>query len=120
MNEVIFSFLSRFKTFTFFLLFFIIFGSVFMLLYESLCTDSTACYSILKPIFKNSIINFTEPKFIVFFYVSGLMLYEFGRVCFKILKKTISLTRDKITNRANKNDKEPNDIEFIIIWMNII
>lgn len=105
------SFLSSFKAFFFFTIAFIIFGSAFLFLSQSLCERGWLCNNYLKQIFNSVTFNFDQSintiKFFIFSYIMGLLLYEFSRLIFKGVRS--------ILDRGKTNEKErPNDIDIYV------
>lgn len=109
--QQIVSFLSSFKAFFFFTIAFIVFGSAFLFLSQPLCEKGWLCNNYLQPILGSNIFNFADSvgiiKFLIFAYIVGLLIYEFSRLIFKIVRY--------IPDRKQKEEKKrerPNDIDI--------
>lgn len=104
------SFLSSFKTFFFFTLAFIVFGSAFLFLsyilpYKFILESKMVDLGGTENIF----------QFLVFSYIGGLLLYGFSLLCFRgwyrfLQPQLLKLFNGKQSNASN----EINDVEIIV------
>lgn len=105
------SFLASFKTFFFYTLTFIIFGSASLFLFQLLPNDYQL-FEIVEIDFSSSQITF---QFLVLSYIAGLILYAFSFLCYRSWYRFIQPQLSKIFKQAiHSNATEINDVEIIV------
>lgn len=111
--QQIVSFLSSFRAFFFHTLAFVIFGSAFLFLSQSLCENGWLCNYLMPATID---IDFEERvgvvKFSIFSYIVGLFLYGFSRLVFS---KSFRGFLDKRCFKKKEEEgvkKRPNDIQI--------